>query len=75
MSTQTECYTRSEREAYEHGLDDGYYGFSYLNPCYTQGELNAWVEGYKKGKTMLAAWRSEQEASNNATYSATAASG
>jgi hypothetical protein len=63
MPTQT-------TQAYKHGLDDGYYGFTYIDPNYTQEQLDAYAKGYAYGKTIPAFWRSEQEASDNATRSA-----
>ena len=38
-------------EAYDHGFNDGKYGFTYLNPYYSQDELNEWTRGFKDGMT------------------------
>lgn len=50
-------------EAWQHGYNDGKYGFAYLNPCYTEDELKEWQKGFKKG---LKEKKSQKETENEA---------
>jgi hypothetical protein len=43
-------HVENTNEAYNHGFNDGVYGFSYINPYYTPKELEAWARGFKAGQ-------------------------
>jgi hypothetical protein len=36
--------------AYRQGYNCAYYRFSYIDPYYTQDEINSWTNGYKQGE-------------------------
>jgi hypothetical protein len=76
MTTQTTHQSNEEHEAYEKGMSDGYYNSTFAYPSiYTLEQVTAYTNGYKYGKTIPAFWRSEQEASDNATRSAASGKG